>query len=261
MVDERGRLMRFPSRRDYLDFLLARGIITGEMDFLKNPELNREVYLDWLRRGQVGCVFAQLLGRPANRLQMRTVVLLEPEVSECARQIDILVHEAVDDSRTEAATILLPAVLSSEQLVYLLLAPSDLPSWSIEREAPWRKRLTLVGMRVQIEGGVWAEVLGLGPFTFFPPTRQGPITSLEIRTKPKGSKWSKIHPKMRASHLADIKTDDFLSPKRHGILFKTFTPWLRKRVLGGGPEDQRAKAGVTFVVPAAMWNVMKPRQR
>ena len=260
LVDERGRLMRFPSRWDYLDLFVRTGIIGAEGDLISNPKLNEAVYLDWLRRGQVGCVFAQLLARPAYRSRSRTVVLYESANSQpggqLAEQIDAKVRNAVADPNAESLSILLPAVLSAEYLVHLVLCLSAVPRWTIERESRWRRRLIRVGLRVEIGDEVWAEVLGVGPFLFFPPTRQSPITTLEIRTKRTGAKKSKLSRKMLASHLADIETGDFLSPKQHRILFKTLTPGLRNRILGGEP-DERAKAGVTFVLPAAIWSALK----
>jgi len=131
LVDERGRLIRFPSRRDYLDFLVRERLIADEKDFIDCRELNEEVYLDWLRRGQVGCMFAQLLARPYNRLRLRTVVLREATNSQQAKalaeQIDVAVRDAVTDTNVESVSILLPTVLTPEDLVNLILYLSALP--------------------------------------------------------------------------------------------------------------------------------------
>jgi hypothetical protein len=71
LADERGRRMLFPSRRDYLDLLLAQSIIKQDSDFGGRTDLVEEVYLDWLKRSQVGCVLAQLLGRGMGRRDRR----------------------------------------------------------------------------------------------------------------------------------------------------------------------------------------------
>jgi len=61
---------------------------------------------------------------------------------------------------------------------------------------------------------------------------------------------------MKAAHLARIPTDTFLTKQEFKVRFKKWTPWLRRRRLGG-TNDARAKAGVTFAVPAAMWKTLK----
>ena len=261
--DERQRLMRFPSRQDYLEFLVAERLITRESDFSNRSDLVQGVYLDWLRRGQVGCIFAQLLGRARNRVGLRTVVVpdcsrTQAQVRDLADAIDQLIKGAAEDREIEAITILLPAIVSPEDLVKLLLALSRLVGWKIEIEREWRT-LTIVGLRTVIGPRVWTEILGLGPMAFLPPTRQSPVTSLEVRTKDKGSIWSRITRTMRAAHLAYLPTDRFLTPQQHRTRFKTLTPALKKRILGGN-EDERAKARVTFAVPSAMWNTMKSSQ-
>ena len=258
--DEHGRRMAFPSRPNYLDFLEHKRLISKESDFIDRPDLVEQVYLDWLRRGQVGCIFAQLFGRPRNRVGLRTAMLCDSpgsqqEFRDLAQQINDLVHEAVIDPNIEATSILLPTILTAEDLVELLLALSSLPEWQIEFERPWRTLIN-VGLRVLINSKVWAEVLGLSPMPLLPPTRQSPITSLEIRTKERGSIWSKINPKTRAAHLAQLPTGHFLTSRQHQVRFRPLTPRLRLRVLGGS-DDQRAKAGVTFAVPAAIWNALK----
>ena len=261
-LDDRGRVMRFPTRRDYFRFLVDQGIVNDEKDILDDPRLIEAIYLDWLRRAQVGCVFAQLLGRPKNRMGMQTVVFRKSgnpqHISELARKIDEAVRAAINSHDIEAISILLPDVVAIEELVHLILVMSRFPQWNVEREQEWRGTTILVGLRVELAASVWAETLGLGPFQFFPPTRQGPITSIEIRTMPLRAKRNKFHPTRLASHLADIETDHFLTSKEHGVRSNKWTPILRTRILGGH-SDRRAKAAVTFSFPAAIWKVSKFR--
>ena len=117
--------------------------------------------------------------------------------------------------------------------------------------------MVLVGLRVTVAEGVWAEVLGMGPFEFLPPTRRCPITSLEIRVKPDKARRSKTTLGMLAAHLDKVPTGSMLTPRQYQALFARFTPWLKRRILGGEP-DARAKAGVTFAFPAAIWEVLRP---
>lgn len=130
------------------------------------------------------------------------------------------------------------------------------PGWTIEKEHPWRKTLVLIGLRVEIATGVVALTLGMGPFDIFPTTRRCPVTTLEIRTKPKRAKKSHLSKTYLAAHLADIPVDHILTPAEFRSRFKRFTPWLKRRILGK-QGDMRAKAGVTYSVPAAIWSSLK----
>ena len=252
--------MRFPGRRDYIDFLVGGGLVGDEGEFIQDSALNEEVYLDWLLRGQVGCIFAQIFGRRRNRTSLHTVVVYgdgENDPAQLSGRIDAAACDAVTDSHVEALSVILPTVLTSESLVRLLISLSTRQNWRVELERRWRRTLTLVGIRLQIADNVWAEVLGMGPFAFLPQTQQSPVTSIEIRTKTERAKRSKIHPDTLAGHLADISTVGLITRGCHRILFNALTPQLRLRILGGR-GDARAKAGITFAVPAALWDGLKP---
>ncbi len=252
--------MRFPSRRDYIRQLQAHGLIIDEPGFEFDDCLVEAVYLDWLRRPQVGCVFAQLLARPRNRTGLRTVVARGDSghgyADELALQIDGLVHEAVSDDSHEALSVLLPEVLDMQKLALLIWELGNLPRWVIEGEHRWRDTTVLIGLRVEIAAQIFAETLGMGPFSIFPPTRQCPVTTLEIRTKTLRAKKSHTSRTHRAAHLADIPVRHILTAAQIGLRFSTYTPWLRKRILQG-QEDMRAKAGVTYSIPAAIWSSVK----
>lgn len=251
--------MVFPTRRDYIQQLKQHGLISGEAEFIADDILTQAVYLDWLLRPQVGCVFAQLLARPIHRTGIRTVVARgssgEGKPDELAIQIAHLVTEAVQDPSTEALTVLLPQVLDDESLASLVWELGNKPGWKTELNRRWQEGLVLVGLRVEIAEKVLAETLGMGPFATFPTTRQSPVTSLEIRTDPKRAKRSKLSRGYLAAHLADMPID-FLTNEEFRVRFKTHTPKLRKRVLGTS-SDQRAKAGVTFTIQAPIWDALK----
>ncbi len=254
--------MHFPNRHDYVDWLLQEGAINSEQDLIESGTLSESVYLDWLRRGQVGCVFAQLLGRSRNRSQVRTVAFNKPARSQAmadvlASDINEVVKVTVDESGVEAISLLLTAVLTDEDLVRLILSLSALPRWQIEQEWPWRGTLTLIGLRFSLSDEILAEVLGVGPFQLLPPTRQCPVTSLEIRTKPERAIRRGRLLNKRASHLAQIPIP-WMSSSEFRDRFTRWTPWLRRRILGGN-KDSRAKARITFSVPTAIWTALKAK--
>ena len=258
--DERGRAMEFPRRQDYVRQLQEHGLVSDEAGFIADDRLTEAVYLDWLLRPQVGCVFAQLLARPVHRTGVRTVVargssgLGDP--SELAIQIADRVDESVNEASTEALSVLLPQVLDAEALARLVWELGNQPRWTIEQERPWRNTLVLVGLRVEIAAGVVAETLGMGPFTIFPTTRQCPVTTLEVRTKPERAKKGHLSRTHLAAHLADLPVGHMLTNAEHRSRRVRFTPWLKERILGK-QGDLRAKAGVTYSVPAAIWSSLK----
>ena len=260
LYDERGRTMRFPRRQDYVQHLQKHGEVEDEDAFVMNDRLTEAVYLDWLLRPQVGCVFAQLLARPINRTGARTVVargssrLGDPR--ELAIEISQLVNECANDQTTEALSVLLPQIVNVEALTKLVWELGKQPGWIIEMEHLWRRTLIIIGLRVDIAPGVLAETLGMGPFEIFPPTRQCPVTTLEIRTKAWRAPKSKLSRGQRAAHLAQIDVSHILTPKQYGLRFDKYTPWLRRRILGKR-GDMRAKAGTTYSVPAPIWNSLK----
>ncbi|MCY4625447.1 MAG: hypothetical protein OXC99_10680 [Chloroflexi bacterium] len=234
-------------------------LIASEAEFIADDILTEAVYLDWLLRPQVGCVFAQLLARPIHRTGFMTVVARGSSGAgkpiELATQIADLATEAVRDPSTEALTVLLPQVLDDQSLATLAWELGNKPGWKTELNRRWQKGLVLVGLRVEIKEKVFAETLGMGPFPTFPTTRQSPVTSLEIRTDPKRAKRSKLSRGYLAAHLADIPID-FLTNEEFRVRFSTHTPKLRKRILGT-PSDQRAKAGVTYTIQAPIWDALK----
>ena len=260
LPDERGRTMRFPRRQDYVRQLQEHELIVDEAEFISNDRLTEAVYRDWLSRPQVGCVFAQLLSRPVYRTGIRTVVARGSsgigDPSELAVQISSLVDNSVNYDSDEALSVLLPQILDAEALTRLVWELRKQPQWTIEKERPWRGTLVLIGLRVEIAPSVVAETLGMGPFPIFPTTRQCPITTLEIRTKTTRSKKSHLSNTRLASHLADIPISREFTNAEFGARFRKFTPALRKRILGK-QEDMRAKAGITYSLPAAIWSSLK----
>ena len=124
LVDERGRKMEFPRRQDYIRQLQEHGLVRDEAEFITSDNLTEAVYLDWLLRPQVGCVFAQLLARPIHRSGVRTTVARGSSgpgmPSEVAVEITGLVNECVNDPSVEALSILLPQITDVETLTYFV---------------------------------------------------------------------------------------------------------------------------------------------
>ena len=194
---------------------------------------------------------------------MRTHVLTglpaDSTPSAMASEILEVTRQSVSDINVESLSVLIPGLTRIEDLTRLIIELLRDGQWSLELERRWRRTLTILGIRVDLGDNVHAEVLGMGPFFEFPPTRQCPIATIEIRTNIKRSKWSHLNPSRLAAHLADIPTDHFLTPPSHRRMFEKWTPALKRRILGG-QKDLRARAKTTFSIPTAMWESIKTEQ-
>lgn len=259
LFDQRNRPMRFPDRSDYINFLIGEGFAQDPTQIFSDSQLVEAIYLDWLRRGQAGCVFAQLFGRPRNRTGLQTVVFTEGGKAEgipvLTERMTTVVEDAITNPNVEAVTVLLPYVVEELSLATLIDGLAGHGPWELELERRWRS-LTRIGLRANITAKVWAEVLGMGPFPLFPPTRQSPITSFEIRTKPDRAPPSRTRRNMLAGHLAQLDVLHFLPMAKIHDYFTRWTPQLRLRILGG-EDDTRAKARYTFSIHTALWRSVK----
>ena len=145
LVDERGRPMAFPTRQDYVQNLQEHGLVVDEAGFVDDDRLTEAVYLDWLFRPQVGCVFAQLLARPIYRTGVRTVVARGSsgtgDPSELAIQTAHLAEESVRDASDQAMSVLLPQVRDPVVLANFVWQLAKQPGWLIEKEQLWRNTL------------------------------------------------------------------------------------------------------------------------
>jgi hypothetical protein len=165
--------------------------------------------------------------------------------------------ELVADKSVSAATLILPGITTMEGLSNVALALRDHPKWKVTTtKLPEPPTGNLVAVHIVREipfGEEWcpSEVLVLGPFKVFPPTRRAPVTALEVFVgdpMPNDPKTHKPTTKANLAHMDLSDTDLTLN-----VIDRM---WLRseigRRTSVGNVEDNRAKAKVSFVIPVSL---------
>jgi len=195
-----------------------------------------ELQRDWHRQGGNGCVFARLAARRGEAAGWRARV---------AGDVTADLAEALADSECQVLSLLFPGVTTPEALVELCRHPA----FRMER-AERVGSLTAVSLRMLVEDGVLAWVMGFGPFDFLPATRQAPVTELVLRTKNKPEWLYEKHSHDRdVAHVADIP---LALPEACWDPLWDATHAATRAVLGADP-DVFSAARTTFTVPSALW--------
>jgi hypothetical protein len=219
----------------------------------------RADYLKWRREPAVGCRFARWLSNHPNDYgQQIEEVSRSGNPMRIAAAIVSRVDRLVADPSISAATLLLPQIVNVEALANIALALRGRPQWNVTTSKleppPVGKNLVRVHIVRQLpfENTVRpSEVLVLGPFNIFPPTRRSPVTAFEIFVgKPMANdpgsgkptdKTNLAHMDLSGSQLTPNAFDNLWNGSRAGRLASL-----------GGVEDNRAKAKVSFVISATL---------
>lgn len=257
----RGKMMKFPTRKNYIDFLISKKIIKDEKNLILHPNLIIEIQKDWHKLGQQGCKFAQFLSlNPLEHGWLISVVNVstqDPWEKEIIFNLNKQVSQSIRDSNTQALSLIFPLIKSHLDLINLINAFNKLSNWFIEPgdqiEIPGKPPLINIGIRVALNSeGVLAEVLGFGPFDFFSETRQSPFTEIVFVTKPKifPQRFEKMNSDPQKAYLADmpLRMETKVGEKMWAGTFAH-----KKKILANF-DDPRAKARVTFSVPLSLWN-------
>ena len=258
----RGRPERYPSRADYIEYLIRAGFIDAEAELAERPELVAAVHSHWHGTGHQGCRFAVFLStRPAEHGWGRIVVSGARAAQwddDLWREIAENVSLQIESPSAQALSLLFPGVIDVESLLELIHGLERRLGWTLQMlpqpDGGWRGSEPLVGLafRVALTADVFAWPLGLGPFDFLPATRRAPVTEVILVVKPKvyPLRSKRITDDKQAAHLADMPV--LVEDPAFDRLWTT-TEKQKATILGSGPEP-RAKARVTFVVPERVWN-------
>jgi len=215
-------------------------------------------YLAWRRTPPVGCVFARWMSTTPGRFGQ---CIEEISATGSPTRVAAIVAKRVDiflaDQTVSAAALLLPAAKTLEKLTKIVLALRAHANWSVTTTTLENSRAgDLVAVHVvrQIPFGdatCPSEVLTLGPFREFPPTRQSPTPALEIFVGPPMSHDPKTHQPTVKANLAhmDLSNTD-LQPSAIDRMWDASRIGRLKSL--GDLEDTRAKAKVSFVIPASL---------
>jgi hypothetical protein len=217
-----------------------------------------KTYNDWKRLSMdIGCIFARTIAsRPPHYGQAVEVVSASGSPNLIANSIAKRVDRLIAKPMVSSAALILPAITSLDQFLQTVMALKEKPGWDtvlapLQQSAIGDALSVAVTRQVPISGGqiLPSEVLALGPFDEFPPTRRAPITALELfvgeppAVDPKSGKQATrlnlahIDPQLPTTHAFQAMWDRSVAGRLKSL---------------GGQEDTRAKAKVTFVVPVGI---------
>lgn len=260
---------RFPTRADYVRFLIAKKEVDMDDDMATRPELARQLQLDWHLRAQHGCRFAQILAKDATQLGWGAIVVQinnhENIKGLIAGEVRNQLHAAIGSPDVLAVSVLFPGISTPDALINLLFQLQTELGWTLSvpgedtfDPGDGRPPLKRVLVRVTLSESVLSWALGFGPFDFLPVTRRAPLTEIAFAVKPKvlPLRSSRLNADPATAHLADVPV-----PIEDALFDRLWADTEQgKKLLLGRDDDPTAKAKVTFAVPAILWESLYKRQ-
>jgi hypothetical protein len=264
-----GGLKSGAGRKAYIRALIKQGFIKSENALLARHDLVAETQRLWHAKAEQGCRFAAVLSQRSDdhdRMDevgwfpivvtgvgdklwsKKALVDLNAQIERLARRVNA----------AQALSVIFPAITKPEALIRLVRELGALPRWTLEAppidekvKPPLEQGMLNIGLRYEVATGCSSYALGLGPFAFLPRTRRAPFTEIALVAKPArgATKSSRLPRKAHEAHLAYMNID-WLEPDAFEKLIDT-TMAHRLLLLGG--ENPSAKARVTLVVPADLW--------
>ena len=257
-----GRNLEFPNRKDYLDWLISNELIQTDQDLIESPDIIAAVHQDWHHREQNGCMFAKLLSLdPAAHGWKRRVFTRggsDQFPPESYHKMETALKEYMRDKNVQAVSLIFPDISDEVALTDLLKGIEAHTNWTVEVldeiiEVTVQPQLIGIKLRVQLlKKGVLAWPLGFGPFPFLAITRQAPFTEIVLVVKPKQLPLRpNITPSLNQAHLADMHVPVLNDEAWKHVWSSTES---QKRKVLGDYGDARAKAKLTFALPANLWS-------
>jgi hypothetical protein len=163
----------------------------------------------------------------------------------------------VADKKASIATLLLPDITTLAKLASVALELRSHPKWQVTTTALRGSPVAdLVAVHVVRDipfqsTACPSEALVMGPFKEFPPTRRAPVIALELFVGPPLPRDPKTHKPTTKANLAHADlTDTELDSAQIDMMWESSRVARLKSL--GNREDDRAKAKVSFVIPAAL---------
>ena len=222
-------------------------------------------YLNWRRGPVVGCVFARVMSHAPHAPSDHGQVVEEiahDRPAAAAADIATRVQHFVLEPGVLAVTFVLPNIGTLEQLLAMALAlPTD-STWHVDvTQLDPPPEMDLAAVKVVRDlpfgnGTLPSEALVLGNFDVFPNTRRAPHTAFEIYVGEPALQDPKEHTPSTKANLAHIDFRDRKLINRNYDQTAVDTMWEKSRIGRlrslSVADDRRAKAKVTFVVPATL---------
>lgn len=205
------------------------------------------------------CMFARAIyGNPRKYGLWFSVIATEPQGDISDKDIymmDTTLTEAFKNGKCQSISLLFPNVSNTMSLINVVNTLRNRLGFrvemrdNIERDVEYGM-LTGLLLRKQIPGtNVDSWALASGHFPYFPETRQSPIFEITLRTK---ERHKLVPPELSnarpwEAHVADIPFQ-YTQKKNFSRLWEGTYKLKREKLKH--PNDRRAKAGVTLVIPS-----------
>lgn len=237
--------------------------------------MSLKAYRDWKRQPAVACVFARFMARDPKLYGQRWATVTGADPAKLAKGISSRVARHVADGDATAVSLVFPAISKLSTMVAIVQSLGALPEWSVSTS---RLDATPVGPCVAFRimrdiplnaGTCPSEALVLGPFDAFPATRRAPVAAFEIFVGTPLPVDPKTGQPTARANLAHI-----MLPMVRSAFDSSWESSRKKRRQSLGlpgsppreppedadhplvPDDPRAKAKVSFVVPLAQASTM-----
>lgn len=248
---------------DYVAWYVRLGLVQDKRELLDSKNLLlSELFFDWIKQLQLGCLFAARLARGDGKDRVPTkgavpFAVPAPWLTHVERgahanptlgdKLNYLLDAAVRENE-EAAQIVFPDLETPSQLIQLVnnLCAHERWYWN---EIPWRDgepQARLIGLRWILPSGKSVNhALGFANISTMPITRRSPLPALILRTSdfkrtPEAQEAGRV-----PVHLADM--DSRIRPQaKHDSL------WERTRQLKADLVEpslkSAARARITFAI-------------
>lgn len=200
----------------------------------------------WHRAAAQGCRFAQHISGDYGRHGYYRLVISgipDPESNIWAE-----IEHLEADQETQACSVLLPDIDEVGQVVQVVRGLASRDKWRLQED--FDDGFVIFRLRLLLAHHVESWVLGMGPFDCLSRTRQAPCLELAFRPKPKPGpmRSAKLSADATAAHLADLPVES-LSQEAFDLAFANT---VKTKLAVNRADDPRAKAKVTFAIPASL---------
>lgn len=216
-------------------------------------------YLKWRKQPNVGCMFARMIATKPGRYNQSVECIPSDDSDDAlADYIADRISKCIADSNVDAAVLLLPWLTTLERLCALAVALKSKAGWSITTSTNSDLAafgILAVHMVLDIPFGDTScpsEMLVMGPFDSFPPTRRSPITAIEIFVGQPLPFDPKTGSPTTKANLAHIPLPS-LPPESIG---KIWTKSEEQTLSSNGCKDPRSKAKNSFLIPLTLAPIM-----
>lgn len=259
-----GKEKRFPSLQDYVDQLIAQGIVKDVDDLVANySHLIGELFINWIATGQVGCLFAVKLARKPR--ENRWVPIVNLGALSHGDRLDEVLNQQLDAvaEHHEAAVLIFPDIKTDTEIAQLVskLCSGQSGRWYRTEYAPSENDgIKLIELRWILPSNQSVNlVLGFASLPSMPVTRRSPFTALFLRIKDDKRQAHEWEDERMIVHLADLDST-FRPQKWHESVWNTTKAMKLNYVQ---PELRfAARAKITFAIAsaAAAGELPAPRQ-